>query len=239
MKKVSRPGMAGWALVALTVLFAVAFSCQGFLTLGGDLMARIPSIPGSGWVASQLASLPHLKVLGFVALALAVLNLIKSRTVSPGVMLLSLAGFILVGGLGLISANAGAIFGFVLFLWFNVVQLSSAAGVLIGFSPKWAVDLRKYIVFAYIGEFAVNLVRFSPYDDGRFTTLLSDISTGTVDASLIRLEDIAMMFISVIAVEFTFVFFVKFLDAVNKAQGEKTRTRKTSTQQSRPGWGVR
>jgi len=229
-RKYGAGAIAFVSLVILITFFAAAFSMQGFLELGADLTANIDTWPLLGWIIGAIASIPNVQVVGFILAAFIGFKCWKAKGFTFVQVLGLLAAVAMIGGAETLNNNIGAIAGFCLFAWFNAVQLSSWAGQIAGFNASWARDLKPYIVFFYLAEVGINLVRFPPYGDGQLGTFFSDLQYGALDPALIQWSNLAWMFISVAAVEATAVFFIKYCHAIRRQLEGRGRTPK----QARP-----
>lgn len=218
----SKVGIGGVCVVALACLityFAASFSMQGFLTVGANLTSEIDTWPLLSWVIGVIRIVSNAPILGFMLAAFVIFKCWRTKGITTGNGLLMLLAILLIGGAETLNNNVGAIAGFCLFCWFNAVQLSSWAGKVAGFNASWARELKPYIVFFYIAEIAINLVRFPPYADGKLGTFFSDMSYQALDPSLILWENLAWLVVAVVAVEGTAVFFIKFSESVRKQLG--------------------
>ena len=235
MKRYSPATICLFALAALVIFFACAFSMQGFLTLGADLTENVQTWPFIGWVISAIEKIPNVQVIGFILMAYCILRFFKLK----GVPLLEGIGFLLgllfIGGAETLANNVGMIAGFCLFLWVNMVQLSVWAGRMVGFDKSWGKSLKPWIVTAYLLELAINVFRFPPYGDGNPLLLFDDIRWGTLDPSLINGWSFMWMIVSIGAVEFTFVFFLKYLNTVKQQmQSRRSQSKQAHYQGVRP-----
>ncbi|MGI8935404.1 MAG: hypothetical protein ACR2FS_15155 [Phormidesmis sp.] len=218
-----------YGLVGLITYFAAAFSMQGFLTLGADLASNIPIFPLLGWLMNLAGAGGSLRIAGFILTAWACVQAFNKKGLSVIDLLVLLLGLALIGGIKTLATNVGGILGFCLFAWFNAVQLSAWAGFLLGFDKNWAKKLQGHIAIAYLGEFIINLLRFPPYADGRWSTFAGDARYRVLDPSQINVENLLFLVCSIFAVEFTFVFFIKLVHEVNaqmKGRGQARQTQR-------------
>lgn len=221
--KYSPATISFFVITGLAVFFACTFSMQGFLDLGMSMATKIETWPVLGWLIDRVADIPNAKIVGFIILAFAGLQAYKSNGVGLIELIGLLIGVLLIGGVETLSNNIGSVFGFILFLWFNVVELAWLAGWLLGFQSDWGDQFAGHTAFAYIAETGINLVRFPSYGDGTLKYLLNDIQAGVVSVDSILWENLVLVLCSVVAVEFTFVFFVKFTNSVYIAMKNRRR----------------
>lgn len=216
--------VALFALAALVIFFAGAFSCQAFLTVGADLTSNIETWPFIGWIIKVIRMIPNVQVVGFILMAYCSMRFWKTQGVPLLEGLVFLLGLLFIGGAETLANNVGAIAGFCLFLWVNVVQLSVWAGTMIGFDKSWGKALKPWIVSAYLFELAINIFRFPPYGDGNPLILFDDIRWGILDPALINFWSFLWLIVSIGAVEFTFVFFLKYINTVKLHMAGRRRT---------------
>ncbi len=231
-KSYSPATIALFSLAALVIFFAAAFSMQGFLTLGADLTANIETWPFIGWVIKVIRMIPNVQVVGFILMTYCVMRFWKTKGVPLLEGIVFLLGLLFIGGAETLANNVGAIAGFCLFLWCNVVQLSVWAGTMVGFDKSWGKALKPWIVSAYVFELAINIFRFPPYGDGSPIALFDDIRWGTLDPSLINFWSFLWLIVSIGAVEFTFVFFLKYINTVKEQMVARRRANPRTTAQS-------
>lgn len=223
--KFSPSALGLMTLGVISTYIAIAFSIQGFLTLGSDLTANIDTWPMLGWGIQIIKEIPSGRLVGFAVGGFLIFKCIKAKGISKPHAIALMFCALLIGGAETFNNNVGAIVGGTLFLWFNFVQLSSLVGRLAGFHPTWGRELKPYIAGFYIAEFLINLWRFPPYADGRASTFLMDAADGVLDGDLIRWQNLAWMIVSVIAVEATAVFFIKCCKAAQNSVDKSVPSR--------------
>jgi hypothetical protein len=222
-----------FALAFAVIFFACAFSVQGFFTIGADLTGYIETWPVLGWIIKLAQQIPHATVFGCVLIFYAGLKFWQAKGVTFFEGVLFVLGLLAIGGAETLANNIGYIAGFCLFLWVNAVQLSVWAGQMAGFSPSWGKNLKPWIVVAYVLEFAVNLFRFPPYGDGNPATLFNDLRWGLVDPALVDWWAFVWMVVSIGAIEFTFVFFLRYLGTVREEMVKRSGQRVEQTRTAR------
>ena len=217
--------IAFYALAGSMIFLACAFSVQGFFTIGNDLTAQIETWPFLGWIIKLAQQLPHATIIGCILMAYAGLKFWQAKGVPLFEGLLFILGLLAIGAAETLANNVGAIAGFCLFLWINAVQLSAWAGNMAGFSKSWAKNLKPWIVVAYVLEFGVNIFRFPPYGDGNPLTLFNDLRWSLADPALIDWWAFVWMLVSIGSIEFTFVFFLRYLKTVQEEMGRRGQQR--------------